>query len=175
MSTTAADKGPDSEATPSTTLSASVDDNTTEAQAEAAVRPTAENGASVGRGEPVENGNHEQQEDHSHMDDGRSADEHDDDAPVEGDRTDSGDRIAELEAELDRVTNEKDTLESQYRGLLGKLTNMRNTLGDKLRQDAVRLQSRMSACATTRHGQRGNADGSVHAAHRRSSTVANSK
>lgn len=52
---------------------------------------------------------------------------------------DSGARIANLEADLDRVTDEKNKLESQYRNLLGKLTNMRNTLGDKLRQDAVRL------------------------------------
>lgn len=47
------------------------------------------------------------------------------------------DRIAQLQAELERITNERDTFQSQYRGLLGKLSNMRTTLGDKLRQDAV--------------------------------------
>lgn len=50
---------------------------------------------------------------------------------------DEGSRIQSLEAELDRVANEKDHLEAQYRGLLAKLTTMRSTLGEKLRQDAV--------------------------------------
>lgn len=40
--------------------------------------------------------------------------------------------------ELEAVRAEKAALEGQYRALLGKLTTMRNTLGDKLRQDAVR-------------------------------------
>lgn len=46
-------------------------------------------------------------------------------------------RIANLEDELIRTREEKDTFEAQYRALLGKLTTMRNTLGDKLKQDAV--------------------------------------
>lgn len=50
---------------------------------------------------------------------------------------DSNGRMAQLQAELERITSERDTFQSQYRGLLGKLSNMRTTLGDKLRQDAV--------------------------------------
>lgn len=46
------------------------------------------------------------------------------------------------EGELERVRAEKDHLSLQYRSLLGKLTAMRNTLGDKLKEDAV---SRASA------------------------------
>ena len=51
---------------------------------------------------------------------------------------DNATRIAQLEGELERVTDERNGLEAQYRNLLSKLTSMRNTLGDKLRQDAVR-------------------------------------
>lgn len=47
----------------------------------------------------------------------------------------------QLLEELDQIKGEKEQLESQYRALLGKLTTMRNTLGDKLRQDAVSLLS----------------------------------
>lgn len=76
--------------------------------------------------------------------DGRHHEGRDDDVPDEqgGQREslDVASRIAQLESELDRVTEERDTLQSQYRNLLGKLTNMRNTLGDKLRQDAVSSQ-----------------------------------
>lgn len=46
-------------------------------------------------------------------------------------------RIRELEEDLVVTKNEKETFEAQYRSLLGKLTTMRNTLGDKLKQDAV--------------------------------------
>lgn len=66
-----------------------------------------------------------------------------DEAVAEGDGTG---RIAQLQAELERVMEERDTFQSQYRGLLGKLSNMRTTLGDKLRQDAVSTVGRMFAC-----------------------------
>lgn len=59
------------------------------------------------------------------------------DAEEAYDAGDSSDRLSQLQSELDKVTNERDTFQSQYRGLLSKLTNMRATLGDKLRQDAV--------------------------------------
>jgi hypothetical protein len=42
-----------------------------------------------------------------------------------------------LEAQLERTRAEKDQLSHQYRTLLGKLTAMRNTLGEKLKEDAV--------------------------------------
>ncbi|KAK9898918.1 hypothetical protein P389DRAFT_193931 [Cystobasidium minutum MCA 4210] len=61
-----------------------------------------------------------------------------DDEPVV-EEADSKGRIAQLQAELERVMEERDTFQSQYRGLLGKLSNMRTTLGDKLRQDAEEL------------------------------------
>jgi hypothetical protein len=37
------------------------------------------------------------------------------------------------------VKQEKDVLGNQYRSLLGKLTTMRKSLGEKLREDAVCL------------------------------------
>jgi hypothetical protein len=51
--------------------------------------------------------------------------------------TDDASRIAQLEDELETVRGEKETLGNQYRALLGKLTAMRQSLGDKLREDAV--------------------------------------
>ncbi|KAK4046996.1 hypothetical protein OIV83_005682 [Microbotryomycetes sp. JL201] len=51
-------------------------------------------------------------------------------------------RIQWLNDELDRTRADRDEFESQYRGLLSKLTTMRNTLGDKLRQDADELERR---------------------------------
>lgn len=42
-----------------------------------------------------------------------------------------------LEDELERTRADRDAWEEQYQGLLAKLTTMRNTVGDKLRQDAV--------------------------------------
>lgn len=60
-----------------------------------------------------------------------------DDEGEPSDERGGDERIAQLQAELERVSSERDTFQSQYRGLLGKLSNMRTTLGDKLRQDAV--------------------------------------
>lgn len=45
-------------------------------------------------------------------------------------------------AELARVQAEKDELEDQYNGLLEKLTHMRTTVGERLRQDAEELDRR---------------------------------
>jgi hypothetical protein len=47
------------------------------------------------------------------------------------------DPIEKLKRDLDREKEEKETLAAQYRNLLAKLTTMRTTLGNKLRQDAV--------------------------------------
>ncbi len=47
-----------------------------------------------------------------------------------------------VRSELARVRDERDTFESQYRSLLSKLTTMRATLGDRLRQDAEELDRR---------------------------------
>jgi hypothetical protein len=44
-----------------------------------------------------------------------------------------------LAAELERTRADKDALDAQYRNLLEKVTAMRTTLGNKLRQDAVCL------------------------------------
>ena len=55
------------------------------------------------------------------------------------DVADNADRIGQLEEELEVVRGEKESLGNQYRALLGKLTAMRQSLGDKLREDAVRL------------------------------------
>jgi len=51
--------------------------------------------------------------------------------------TDNASRINQLEEELEVVRGEKESLGNQYRALLGKLTTMRQSLGDKLREDAV--------------------------------------
>lgn len=48
----------------------------------------------------------------------------------------------ELRDELERVKEERNSFEGQYRGLLGKLGQMRSTLGDRLRQDAEELDRR---------------------------------
>lgn len=48
------------------------------------------------------------------------------------------DPIQRLQRELERTKEEKDTLAAQYRNLLAKLQTMRTTLGNKLKQDAVR-------------------------------------
>lgn len=50
---------------------------------------------------------------------------------------DGVDRMSFLEHELAVVKQEKEVLGNQYRNLLGKLTAMRQSLGDKLREDAV--------------------------------------
>ena len=49
------------------------------------------------------------------------------------------DPVERLQQELERTRQEKENLATQYRNLLAKLTAMRTTLGNKLKQDAVRL------------------------------------
>lgn len=49
----------------------------------------------------------------------------------------SPDSIEALQRELQRTREEKEALGTQYRNLLAKLTQMRTTLGNKLKQDAV--------------------------------------
>jgi hypothetical protein len=69
---------------------------------------------------------------------GRRHDDDDDD-----DDDDGGlDTVQKLQRELERTIEEKDNLATQYRNLLAKLTTMRTTLGNKLKQDAVRLATR---------------------------------
>jgi hypothetical protein len=48
------------------------------------------------------------------------------------------DLLVKLQLELEQTTEEKEALAAQYRTLLAKLQTMRTTLGNKLRQDAVR-------------------------------------
>ena len=50
----------------------------------------------------------------------------------------SGDPVEILQRELDVTKEEKEKLATQYNNLLAKLTQMRTTLGTKLKQDAVR-------------------------------------
>jgi hypothetical protein len=61
------------------------------------------------------------------------SDNADDDTPL--------DPLERLRKELQRTREEKENLASQYRNLLSKLTTMRTTLGNKLKQDAVRYLS----------------------------------
>ncbi|KAK0192595.1 hypothetical protein F5146DRAFT_1102471 [Armillaria mellea] len=51
--------------------------------------------------------------------------------------SEDGDVVSRLQRELERTREEKEHLATQYRNLLAKLTQMRTTLGNKLRQDAV--------------------------------------
>ncbi|KAH9941857.1 uncharacterized protein BXZ73DRAFT_41364 [Epithele typhae] len=55
------------------------------------------------------------------------------------DSDESLDPVQRLENELQRTREEKDALAAQYRNLLAKLTTMRTTLGNKLKQDAEEL------------------------------------
>ncbi|KAF8842947.1 hypothetical protein BDN67DRAFT_898199 [Paxillus ammoniavirescens] len=52
------------------------------------------------------------------------------------------DPLERLQRQLDHEREEKDNLASQYRNLLAKLTTMRTTLGNKLKQDAEELDRR---------------------------------
>jgi hypothetical protein len=56
------------------------------------------------------------------------------------------DPVARLQRELDRTREEKESLATQYRNLLAKLTTMRTTLGNKLKQDAVRSLKCVICC-----------------------------
>ncbi|KAI0763500.1 hypothetical protein BD413DRAFT_616374 [Trametes elegans] len=63
-------------------------------------------------------------------------------SPTNGDAhqdSDDLDPVQRLERELQRTRDEKDALATQYRNLLAKLTMMRTTLGNKLKQDAEEL------------------------------------
>lgn len=55
-------------------------------------------------------------------------------------------QIQALKELLQRTTEEKETLATQYNNLLAKLTAMRTTLGNKLKQDAVRSNGISEAC-----------------------------
>ena len=75
-----------------------------------------------------------------------------DGADVNPEDLSSMDPIQRLQLELQRTKEEKDALAGQYRNLLSKLTAMRTTLGNKLKQDAVRsplygLQHRVTPAA----------------------------
>ncbi|GAA5970895.1 hypothetical protein JCM11641_004498 [Rhodosporidiobolus odoratus] len=63
------------------------------------------------------------------------------DGPV-GEGLEGDERLQVLEDELERTRADRDAFESQYQGLLGKLTAMRNTLGNKLKEDADELDRR---------------------------------
>ncbi|EPQ52346.1 hypothetical protein GLOTRDRAFT_80624 [Gloeophyllum trabeum ATCC 11539] len=52
------------------------------------------------------------------------------------------DPVQRLRDELERTKEEKEALAAQYRNLLGKLTTMRTTLQNKLKQDAEELERR---------------------------------
>lgn len=56
--------------------------------------------------------------------------------------TEGLDPVQKLQRELERTNEEKEQLATQYRNLLAKLTTMRTTLGNKLKQDAVRKYAR---------------------------------
>ncbi|KWU46273.1 hypothetical protein RHOSPDRAFT_15399 [Rhodotorula sp. JG-1b] len=63
---------------------------------------------------------------------------------------DADERTRALEDELERTRADRDAWEEQYQGLLAKLTTMRSTVGDKLRQDADELDRREQEIADLR-------------------------
>ncbi|KAI0288052.1 hypothetical protein BC826DRAFT_1098877 [Russula brevipes] len=54
---------------------------------------------------------------------------------------DALDPLSRLQQELERTREERDEFATQYRNLLGKLQTMRNTLGNKLKQDTPTAQN----------------------------------
>ncbi|BGP55264.1 hypothetical protein JCM8202v2_002862 [Rhodotorula sphaerocarpa] len=84
----------------------------------------------------------------------RDATSGDDQDPANGevspDEGDMDERTRALEDELERTRADRDAWEEQYQGLLAKLTTMRNTVGDKLRQDADELDRREQEIADLR-------------------------
>jgi len=56
-----------------------------------------------------------------------------------GELEEEDERIRILEDELERTRQDRDAWEQQYQSLLAKLTTMRQTVGDKIKQDAVSL------------------------------------
>ncbi|GAA5836052.1 hypothetical protein JCM3766R1_001952 [Sporobolomyces carnicolor] len=63
---------------------------------------------------------------------------------------DEDERIRTLEDELDRTRQDRDAWEQQYQSLLAKLTTMRQTVGDKIKQDADELDRREQEIADLR-------------------------
>ncbi|WVQ70985.1 hypothetical protein IAR50_000510 [Cryptococcus sp. DSM 104548] len=63
-------------------------------------------------------------------------------AAVDDDDLSPEERVRLLEEELETALQDKEKLGNQYRTLLGKLTAMRTTLGDKLKEDAEELDRR---------------------------------
>lgn len=59
---------------------------------------------------------------------------------------DESDPVLRLQRDLERTREEKEALATQYRNLLAKLTTMRTTLGNKLKQDAVSCASALCLC-----------------------------
>ncbi|KAE8539977.1 hypothetical protein D1P53_003915 [Cryptococcus gattii VGV] len=91
---------------------------------------------------PLQGGEGQTQgQNHEHQDEGSSEQsqveeqEEQNDVPVD-------ERIRILEDDLETTRQEKEALGNQYRSLLGKLTAMRTTLGDKLKEDAEELDRR---------------------------------
>lgn len=117
--------------------------------AEQQVAPTTESAAAA-----ASTASHARNGSTSHAHDGRDRAEDRDKAepaPAAGAGAEGGDdRIRELEDELARVRDEKDALDGQYRSLLGKLTTMRKSLGEKLREDAVSFHHLSMCCLLER-------------------------
>ncbi|OWT41125.1 hypothetical protein C362_01339 [Cryptococcus neoformans Bt1] len=92
-----------------------------------------------------------QEHDHEHKDEGSSGPSRKEEQKEqdnvkeeqkEQDNVPVDERIRILEDDLEATRQEKEALGSQYRSLLGKLTAMRTTLGDKLKEDAEELDRR---------------------------------
>ncbi|PWN98934.1 hypothetical protein FA09DRAFT_307270 [Tilletiopsis washingtonensis] len=70
------------------------------------------------------------------------------DAEMSGGAAAADGSSADVAAELERVKEQRDWFESQYQNLLAKLTTMRNTLGERLRNDAEELDRRETQIET---------------------------
>lgn len=76
--------------------------------------------------------------------DGRDGGEGSNEGEVDGEEVVVVDPIEKLQQELERTRQEREEFASQYRNLLARLNTMRSTLGNKLKQDAVRIISMTS-------------------------------
>ncbi|KAK0528948.1 hypothetical protein OC835_004481 [Tilletia horrida] len=61
--------------------------------------------------------------------------------------------VVQLQAELRAAREQRDSLEQQYQSLLSKLTQIRSTLGERLKQDADELDRRQSQIASLTSAQ----------------------
>lgn len=118
-----------------TTTSESADSNTTKPTASSSSNSSSHMNGTTSHSETSQEINDDDREDAAAgLEWPGGLDDHDGDG--------SGKAMKAVLEELKKVKEERNSFESQYRGLLSKLSQMRSTLGDRLRQDAEELDRR---------------------------------